>query len=104
MDSTNRLEAVYAPSEDVVAREIAGELVIVPLAAGIGDMEDEIYTLNETGRAIWEQLNQRKSLRDIAAALVEDFEAPPGEIEGDVVGLVQELVRRKMLVEIDPVH
>ena len=37
------------PSEDVVAREIEGEFIIVPLAAGIGDMEDELYSLNESG-------------------------------------------------------
>ena len=51
------MDAVYAPSEDVVAREIEGELIIVPLVAGIGDMEDELYTLNETGRAIWDRLD-----------------------------------------------
>jgi len=45
-----RMEAAYIPSEDVVAREIEGELIIVPLAAGIGDLEDELYTLNETGK------------------------------------------------------
>jgi hypothetical protein len=31
------LDAIYAPSEDVVAREIEGELIIVPLVAGIGE-------------------------------------------------------------------
>ena len=45
---------MYVPSEDIVAREIEGELIIVPLAAGIGDMEDELFSLNETGREIWE--------------------------------------------------
>ena len=47
-----RLDAVYTPSEDIVAREIEGEIIIVPLVAGIGDMEDELYTLNDTGKAI----------------------------------------------------
>ena len=44
-----KTDGVYAPSEDIVAREIEGEIIIVPLVAGIGDMEDELYTLNETG-------------------------------------------------------
>ena len=43
------LEKVFYPSEDVVAREIEGEVIIVPLVAGIGDMDDELFTLNETG-------------------------------------------------------
>jgi len=92
------MEAAYIPSEDVVAREIEGELIIVPLAAGIGDLEDELYSLNETGKALWARLDGKRTLREIARGLAEEYEAPPGEIEKDVRGLVQELVRRRMLV------
>ena len=94
-----RMEAAYIPSEDVVAREIEGELIIVPLAAGIGDLEDELYTLNETGKVFWARLDGKSTLREIARGLAEEYEAPPGEIEEDVRGLVEELVRRRMLVE-----
>jgi hypothetical protein len=89
----------YRPSEDVVARDIEGELVLVPLTAGVGDLEDEIYTLNETGRAIWDRLDGRTPLATIATALATEFDAPAGEIERDVLGLVAELLRRGMLVE-----
>jgi hypothetical protein len=94
-----RMESVYVPSDDVVAREIEGELIIVPLVAGIGDLEDELFTLNETGRAIWDLLDGHKKLGEIVAELVADYDAPAGEIERDVLGLVEELVRRSMLVE-----
>ena len=93
-----RMEAAYIPSEDVVAREIEGELIIVPIAAGIGDLEDELYTLNETGKALWAGLDGKRTLQEIARGLAEEYEAPPGEIEEDVRGLVEELVRRRMLV------
>jgi len=33
------LEDVYKPSDDIVAREIEGEIIIVPLVASIGDRE-----------------------------------------------------------------
>jgi len=81
-----------------VAREIEGELIIVPLVAGIGDMEDELYTLNETGKAIWARLDGQRTLRAMAAELAMEFSAPPGEIEKDVLGLMTELMRRKMVV------
>jgi hypothetical protein len=97
---TIRMDAVYGVSEEVVAREIAGELVIVPLVAGIGDMEDELYTVNETGKAIWEQLDGCKCLDEVVAALAEAYDAPRGEIERDVRGLVEELVRRRIVVEV----
>ena len=90
---------VYVPSEDVVAREIEGELIIVPLVAGIGDMEDELFTLNETGKAIWDHLDGRASLQEVVADLSQEYNAKPGEIERDVLGMVGELVRRRMLIE-----
>jgi hypothetical protein len=93
------MDALYKPSEDIVARLIEGELIIVPLAAGIGDMEDELYTLNDTGRAIWDRLDGRTTLNEVVKALTDTFEAEPGEMERDVAGLVAELLRRKILVE-----
>ena len=97
---TMSMDAVYAPSEDVVARKIEGELIIVPLVAGIGDMEDELFTLNETGRAIWNRLDGRATLDGVVTALAEDYDAEPGELKRDVLGLMEELVRRRMLVEV----
>jgi hypothetical protein len=99
---TIKSDAVYAVSEDVVAREIEGEIIIVPLVAGIGDLEDELFTLNETGKAIWDKLDGQRRLNDIIAELAAEYQAPPGEIEADVLGLVAELVRRRMLVAVEP--
>ena len=94
------LDGRYMPSEDVVARNIEGELIIVPLVAGIGDLEDELFTLNETGKAIWDRLDGKKTLREVLDDLVAEFEAPAGEIEQDLIGLVGELLRRKILIEV----
>ena len=99
MESQMNLDTAYVPSEDVVAREIEEELIIVPLAAGMGDTEDELYSLNETGRAIWGRLDGKASLKDVVDELCVEFEAPAGEIERDVMGLVGELLKRRMLVE-----
>ena len=98
MMDTLLLDNICAPSEDIVARVIEGELVIVPLAAGIGDMEDELYTMNETGKAIWDRLDGVRTLRQIASELAAEYGATAAEIEGDVIGLVTELRRRKMVV------
>ena len=98
MDIDLSLDQVYAPSDDVVAREIEGELIIVPLVAGIGDMEDELFSLNDTGKDIWRRLDGKTTLAGVANALAAEYGAQPGEIERDVIGLVEELTRRRMLV------
>jgi len=100
VDMEIKLDSVYAPSEDIVARSIEDELIIVPLVAGIGDLEDELYTLNETGKAIWDRLDGKKTLREVRDDLLAEFEAPAGEIEKDLIGLVEELVRRRILVAV----
>jgi hypothetical protein len=99
MKSKVNIDAAYCPSEDLVCREIEGELIIVPLVAGMGDMEDELFTLNETGKAIWGKLDGKKSLKAVASELSSEYQAPLGEIEKDVIGLITELLKRKMLVE-----
>lgn len=98
MESRISLDSAYGPSGDVVVREIEGELIIVPLVSGIGDLEDELFTLNEAGRAIWQRLDGLRPLRAIVNELVAEFDAPAGRIEEDVVGLLEELARRKMIV------
>ena len=69
------------------------------LVAGSADMEDERFTLNDAGKAIWDQLDGQRSLADVVALLIPEFEeAEDGAIERDVLGLVAELLARRLLV------
>ncbi len=100
MELNVSLDDVYTHSDDMVAREIEGEMIIVPLIAGVGDIDDALYTLNPTGKAIWSALDGVRSLRMIAEDLAEEYDASIAEIEADVVGLVTELLNRRMLVSV----
>ena len=93
------ISKIYIPSENVVARNIQGELIIVPITSGVGDLEDEIFTLNKTGKVIWEKMDGKKRLKDIAKEISSDFEGSIETIENDILGIAQELCKRKMLVE-----
>lgn len=97
MDNELSLAAVCIPSEDVVAREIEGEIVIVPLVAGIGNADDELYSLNETGQAIWKRLDGQRTLSQVAADLTAEFDAPLADLEADVLGFARELTGRRIL-------
>ena len=99
MDTEAELDAVYAPSQDVVYREIEGEAIIVPLTAGIGDVEDALFTLNETGKLIWSKLDGKSSLNAIAESLSNDFEAPPQDLRRDLCGFIGELLKRGIVSE-----
>jgi hypothetical protein len=97
MEPSITLDQVYMPSEDVVAREIDGELLLVPIASGIGDLEDELYTLNDSGKAIWYRLDGKSSLSEVVQSLSNEYDVSQDEIRTDVIGLVSELVKRRIL-------
>ena len=97
MDTEITMQTVCIPSENVVARVIEGDMIIVPLVAGMGDADDELYTLNEAGQAIWQTLDGDKSLSQVAVGLAARFDSPAAEIEKDVLGFAAELTRRGML-------
>jgi coenzyme PQQ biosynthesis protein PqqD len=97
MHSRLTLKTVCVPSEDIVSREIEGSIIIVPLTSGIGDVDDELYTLNEAGQAIWERLDGRRTLGDVVADLAPEFDAGQAELEDDVLGFAAALVQRGIL-------
>ncbi len=100
MLETIELSYTYVPSEDVVAREIEDEFILVPLTSEIGEDEDELFSLNQIGRTIWKQLDRNKTLEDVVSELSNDFDGPKERIESDVLGFMAELFNRKMVDKI----
>ena len=100
MSTDVTLGARYAPSPGIVASDVEGQVVILPLTNGIGDLESEIYSLTWSGRVIWDLLDGKRTLQDIVNKLFPEFDAPVEELEGDVTGFVVELLGRGMLVEV----
>jgi len=94
------LNAIYKQSEDVVAREVQGEFIIIPVTSGIGDLEDAIFTLNEAGRSIWDKLDGKRSLKEVVGYLASEFDASSAEIEKDVLGFKEQLLKRRILIEV----
>lgn len=86
------LKAVYAHSPSVVARKTGNEYILVPVANNIADMTS-VYTLNETGAFIWEQIDGVKSLEDIAEALVSEFETDRETAETDLADFMEDVKR-----------
>jgi len=93
------LNSVYKVSKDIVVRKVKGEIIIIPLSAESSDTENQLYTLNPTGKAVWKKLDGRKSLKNLIAELAAEFDSPTKEIEKDVIGIVGKLLKKGMIVE-----
>ena len=85
-------EAYPAPHPQVISRTIEGEAVIVLPESG------QVGVLNEVGTRVWELADGTRSLEEIVAAIVEEFEATPERAKQDVDAFVRELVEKKMLI------
>src|SRR5580704_12652959 len=77
-------------SESVVARVVAGETLIVPVRAKVGDLAS-IYSFNGTGTLIWKLLESPRTVADLATAVAQEYEVEPAQAERDVTSFVIEM-------------
>ena len=72
----------WEPGEDVFARHIGDELILVNLRT------NGISALNRTGARFWELLVARRDWDDTREALLEEFDVEPDELDQELDALV----------------
>jgi len=81
-----------------VARVVAGETLVVPVRARVGDLAS-IDSFNGTGTLLWKLLQTPKTVTELATAVAQEYEIEPVRAEPDVADFVSE-VKAAGLVEI----
>ncbi len=97
MEAEIKQTDVFRISDNVVSREIEDEIIIVPLLRGIGDSDDELFSLNETGRAIWEKLDGSLNVGEVTSRLKSEFHSKDEELEKDIIGFLGAVAEKKMV-------
>jgi hypothetical protein len=67
------LQTLHKLKSRFVARNVGNELILVPLTANIAQM-NELFTLNETGKFIWENINENSTILDVENSMIEIFD------------------------------
>jgi len=93
------LNAIFRKKEDVVTRSIAGETILIPIRDNLADMQG-IYTLNPVAEYIWQQLDGKQNLENIASGVSASFEAAPPETGEDMVEFINQLLTREIIEEV----
>lgn len=77
----------FRTNPDFLIREVGGDAVLVPVGdAGIFD--NSIISLNETLAYLWHFFEEPHSAEEAIKAVREEYDAPEGEIERDVISFV----------------
>ena len=87
IDETRLIHRGTEPVETTVGTEV----VLMSLASG------ECFGLGETGSEIWRQLTVPMTPSQLIANLREQYEAPAGVLEQDVLDLLDDLQNRKLI-------
>ncbi len=91
------LKSILSHSSSIVTRKTGSEYVLVPVTNNIADM-NSVYTLNETGAFIWEQIDGKKSIAEIIEAVISEYEISPEEAEKDMMEFIENLSKYLIVV------
>ncbi|MEP1422955.1 MAG: PqqD family protein [Erythrobacter sp.] len=82
----------FTVSEDVVVREVSGELVLLDLNSG------QYFGLDAVGARIWELLaGAPRNLSDLCDQIESEFDAPRERIEADLMALAKQLQDQELI-------
>lgn len=75
--------------EGFLLREVAGQTVVLPVS---GDLDlNMMITLNDTGRFLWERLQNETDEADLVAELLKEYDVAEADAAAAVRGFVKKL-------------
>jgi methyltransferase-like protein len=84
------LKSILSQSTTIVTRKTGNEYVLVPITNNIADM-NSVYTLNETGAFIWEQIDGKRNVEEIISALIAEYDIDKQNAESDVFNFIENM-------------
>lgn len=88
-----QISDTFAVSEEVVAREVGGEMVLLDLESG------QYFGLDPVGGRIWELLSDKPhTLSELCDVIEAEFDAPRERIEADILKLAEGLAEQGLIV------
>jgi hypothetical protein len=73
-----------------VTRTVGDELVIVPLSGNVAQM-NRLFTLNETGKFIWDNSEKCTDIKCMVVLLTENFDVQPDAALTDVEAFLEKM-------------
>ena len=88
----------FTRNSDFVYRKIADEVILVPVYKGTADL-GALYTLNELGAFLWEQLETPHTLHELKQIITAEYAADEQVVQSDLGQFMQELIEIGAVVQ-----
>ena len=86
----------FIRNREVVARQIEGELIIVPIRRGVGDL-NSLYTLNPVGSVLWDFMTESHTVDEMVSRVCEEFEVTTNDAQKDIEVFLNSLMEEKLV-------
>lgn len=90
-DRMTQAEGGWRRAPGVVARRVAGEMVLVPVSSGTTRRDTRFFVLNETAERLWSLLEQPRAPAELAQHLTLEFEVDAARARADVDAFLADL-------------
>ena len=91
----------YRRNPDFVFRQIADEMILVPIKQKVGDL-DSLYSLNATAGRTWDLLDGMRDLAGIRDVLADEFDIGEEDITTHLLTFVGHLTEIGAVTEVAP--
>jgi hypothetical protein len=88
-----KLDSRPRRADEILVQQAGGSHVLLDPESG------EYYTLNEVGARIWALADGSRTVEEIAATLAAEYDAPDKAIRTDVLAVLGELERERLVGE-----
>ena len=89
-------DARFIRNREVVSRQIEGELVIVPIRRGVGDL-NSLYTLNSVGSILWEFMTEGHTVPEMVNRICDEFEVTSMQAQADIQEFLGSMLEEKLI-------
>jgi methyltransferase-like protein len=94
------MKETYKKSDSIAIKNVHEETVVFIMDSWSGNLEDEIFILNETGEFILDHMDGIKTVKEISEKLFSEIEGEDisqEEIDRDVISFTEELLKRHII-------
>jgi hypothetical protein len=91
--------AHFIRNQEVVSRKIEGELIIVPIRSGVGDL-NSLYTLNPVGSVLWDFMSEQHTVGEMVGRVCDEFEVTEAQAEQDIETFLDSLLEEKLVLPV----